>query len=89
MAENELKNIDLKGTSLRGDCLEFVFYGDIYATTNDATEHPLVSTFGEIGRVKNNVPIKLNGVPRCAEICFGGAVLCLFFLKFLESSERE
>ena len=89
VAENELKNIDLKGTSLRGDCLEFVFYGDIYATTNDATEHPLVSTFGEIGRVKNNVPIKLNGVPRCAEICFGGAVLGSIPIQLTHKAEAD
>lgn len=59
----KIENIDLRGHDLKGESVEFIFYGD----TN--------GQFQELGRSLHAIPIKLKGVPRSVEIVLAGRVL--------------
>ncbi len=76
------------GNTLKGDCLEFVFWGEFYTATGEpatlddtgkklvAKEANTLPNFGKLGVVKNNAPIKLlTGIPRAIEVWFGNQLL--------------
>lgn len=71
---SEIKNFDLKGNSLKAECLEYVYFGEIYEDGKPRLKNG-TPEFGEIGRVSGTVPIKLSGIPRSVELHFAGQIL--------------
>lgn len=87
LANDQIKNLS-DGNTLKGDCLEFVFWGDYYTSAGEpakldeegkrllAKQGESQPDFGKLGTVKHNTPIKLlTGIPKAIEVWFGQQLL--------------